>query len=81
MIKNNDFFVLLIGRPNVGKSTIFNKILGGASALSSKIAGTTLDLNIKKVSSGGADFLISDSGGFNVSPANETEKKNKRKGF
>lgn len=81
MLKNNDFFVLLIGRPNVGKSTIFNKILGGATALSSKIAGTTLDLNIKRVSFGGVDFLISDSGGFNVSPANETEKKIKEKVF
>ena len=81
MIKNNDFFVILIGRPNVGKSTIFNKILGGASALSSKIAGTTLDLNIKRVSFEGLDFLISDSGGFNVSPANETEKKIKEKVF
>ncbi len=77
----NDFFVILIGRPNVGKSTIFNKILGETSALSSKIAGTTLDLNIKKVSCDGLDFLISDSGGFNTSPTNETEKKIKEKVF
>ncbi len=81
MIKSNEFFVILIGRPNVGKSTIFNKILGKTSALSSKIAGTTLDLNIKKVTCDGLDFLISDSGGFNVSPANETEKKIKEKVF
>jgi len=81
MIKSNDFFVILIGRPNVGKSTIFNKMLGKASALSSKIAGTTLDLNIKKISYNGLDFLISDSGGFNISPANETEKKIKEKVF
>ncbi len=81
MIKNNDFFVILIGRPNVGKSTIFNKILGKASALSSKISGTTLDLNIKSVSYGDTDFLIADSGGFNISPANETEKKIKEKVF
>ena len=81
MIKSNDFFVILIGRPNVGKSTIFNKILGKTSALSSKIAGTTLDLNIKKISYDGIDFLISDSGGFNISPANETEKKIKEKVF
>ncbi|MHB1545082.1 MAG: ribosome biogenesis GTPase Der [bacterium] len=81
MIKSNDFFVLLIGRPNVGKSTIFNKITGKTSALSSKVAGTTLDLNIKKISFDGLDFFISDSGGFNVSPANETEKKIKEKVF
>ncbi|MFW0884631.1 ribosome biogenesis GTPase Der [Candidatus Acidulodesulfobacterium sp. H_13] len=79
MIKKNDFFVILIGRPNVGKSTIFNKILGKTSALSSKIAGTTLDLNIKDISYGEADFLISDSGGFNISPATEIERKIKEK--
>ena len=81
MIKSKDFFVLIIGRPNVGKSTIFNKITGKTSALSSKIAGTTLDLNIKKISFNGTDFFISDSGGFNVSPANETEKKIRDKVF
>ncbi len=81
MIKDKDFFVLIIGRPNVGKSTIFNKITGYASALSSKQAGTTLDLNIKKISYNGSDFLISDSGGFNISPANETEEKIKKKVF
>ena len=49
--------------------------------MSSKIAGTTLDLNIKKISFNGTDFFISDSGGFNVSPANETEKKIRDKVF
>ena len=81
MIKKSDFFVMLIGRPNVGKSTIFNKILGKTSALSSKISGTTLDLNIKKISYENEEFLISDSGGFNISPANEMEKKIKEKVF
>lgn len=72
MIKNNDSLVILIGRPNVGKSTIFNKILGGSHALTSKISGTTLDLNIKPVSYRNVNFFIADSGGFNVSSSNET---------
>ncbi len=72
MIKNNDSLVILVGRPNVGKSTIFNKILGGSHALTSKIAGTTLDLNIKPASYNGVNFFVSDSGGFNLYSSNET---------
>lgn len=88
MIKNNDSLVILIGRPNVGKSTIFNKILGKPHALTSKTAGTTLDLNIKPVSYCDVNFLISDSGGFNLNPSNEApvqqislEKKIREKVF
>ncbi len=72
MIKNNDSLVILVGRPNVGKSTIFNKILGGSHALTSKIAGTTLDLNIKPASYNEVNFFVSDSGGFNLYSSNET---------
>ncbi len=71
MIKNSDSLVILIGRPNVGKSTIFNKILGMPLASTSKIPGTTLDLNIKPVSYRNVNFLISDSGGFNMGTSGE----------
>ncbi len=88
MIKNNDSLVILIGRPNVGKSTIFNKILGKPHALTSKTAGTTLDLNIKPVSYSDVNFLISDSGGFNLNTSDEApvhlislEKKIREKVF
>ena len=75
MTKKSDFLVLLVGRPNVGKSTIFNKIMGTGIAHTSKNAGTTIDVNIKATSYMGTDFLIADSGGFNLDPDNEIEKK------
>lgn len=71
MTKNNNSLAILIGRPNVGKSTIFNKMLGNSHALTSKVSGTTLDLNVKPVSYRNINFLISDSGGFNLSSSNE----------
>lgn len=71
MTKNNNSSVILIGRPNVGKSTIFNKILGRSHALTSKISGTTLDINVKPVSYRNINFLISDSGGFNLSSSDD----------
>lgn len=81
MLKNNDSLVILIGRPNVGKSTIFNKILGGSHALTSKVSGTTIDLNIKPASYENVNFLIADSGGFNISSSNETETLSKEGTF
>ncbi len=81
MIKEKDSLVLLVGRPNVGKSTIFNKILGGSHAVSSRNAGTTLDLNIKKINHNSKWFLVSDSGGFNISPNGGLEKKIREKVF
>jgi GTPase len=56
--------VMLTGRANVGKSTLFNRIVRGARAIVSPIAGTTRDLNIAIASHDGREFVVIDSGGL-----------------
>ena len=56
--------VALIGRVNVGKSTLFNKLVGERKALESPIAGTTRDYNQGIVQWRNATFSLIDTGGF-----------------
>lgn len=58
--------VVLVGRVNAGKSTLFNRIAGGARALTSPIPGTTRDLNFARASYDGRDFMVIDSGGLEI---------------
>jgi GTP-binding protein len=58
--------VMLTGRANVGKSTLFNRIAAGARAIISPIAGTTRDLNIATASHYGREFVVVDSGGLEL---------------
>src|SRR5205823_6322844 len=56
--------VVLVGRPNVGKSTLFNKITGSRRAIVAPLAGTTRDSLSRPANWGGADFQLSDTGGL-----------------
>jgi GTPase len=56
--------VMLTGRANVGKSTLFNRLVGAARAIVSPIAGTTRDLNVAITSHDGHEFVVVDSGGL-----------------
>jgi len=56
--------IVLIGRVNVGKSTLFNKLVGERKALESPIAGTTRDYNQGIVQWRDATFSLIDTGGF-----------------
>jgi GTPase len=56
--------VVLIGRPNVGKSTLFNKMIGSRRAIVAPIAGTTRDSLAFPVSWEGTTFQLSDTGGL-----------------
>ncbi len=56
--------VALVGRPNVGKSTLFNRIAGGRHSLVFDQPGVTRDRLIRQVSHDGVSFALCDTGGF-----------------
>ncbi|MGE5198617.1 MAG: ribosome biogenesis GTPase Der [Rhodospirillaceae bacterium] len=56
--------VVLVGRPNVGKSTLFNRITGIRRAIVAPLAGTTRDVNSHKAEWGGVRFTLTDTGGM-----------------
>jgi|CXWL01.1.fsa_nt_gi GTP-binding protein len=56
--------VAIIGRPNTGKSTLFNKMVGRRRAIESEIAGTTRDHVVYKVETDEMDYLLLDTGGI-----------------
>ena len=58
--------VAIVGRPNVGKSTLFNRLTQSRRAIVSDTAGTTRDRQYGKCSWNGREFSVVDTGGWVV---------------
>ena len=58
--------VAIVGRPNVGKSTLFNRLTNSRQAIVSEIAGTTRDRQYGKCEWNGKEFSVVDTGGWVV---------------
>ena len=64
MSRGNLRQVVLVGRPNVGKSTLFNRLSGARRSIVTSIAGTTRDVITHPVSWGNHKFDLTDTGGL-----------------
>ena len=58
--------IAIVGRPNVGKSTLFNRLTQSRTAIVDDTAGTTRDRQYGKVEWNGKEFSIVDTGGWVV---------------
>ncbi len=70
--------VALVGRPNVGKSALFNRIVGDDSAIVSEEAGTTRDRHFSRAEWNGRAFWLVDTGGLSDDPQAPMDREIRR---
>lgn len=65
--------VAVVGRPNVGKSTLVNRVVGGRSAVVEEMSGVTRDRREFEADWAGRSFIIIDTGGWELTPEGDLE--------
>lgn len=67
--------VAIVGRPNVGKSTLFNRILGQRQAIVDELPGLTRDRHYAEANWNGRTFLLVDTGGIDPMSAEPIQRQ------
>ncbi len=63
--------VVVVGRPNVGKSTLINRIIGSRTAVVEELSGVTRDRREFEGDWAGRDFVLVDTGGWELKPSDD----------